>query len=98
MEKERSSRKLVRVGEKNFSVWGCSECAWVFNPTDPPVGESLEDMIRNFQQRLSEEYASHACAQTSRVNWPKKIGLWFIWASSVTGLATTNVECIQILL
>ena len=46
---ERSSRKLVRVEGQNFRGWGCSECAWVFNPSGPPTGDSLDEMKRNFQ-------------------------------------------------
>jgi rubredoxin len=41
--------------------WGCSECGWVFHPHDPPVGKSLDEMKRNFQMQLSEEFASHSC-------------------------------------
>jgi hypothetical protein len=64
---EISSRKLVRVEGQNFRGWGCSECAWVFNPSGPPTGDSLDEMKRNFQAQLSEEFASHACAKRPRV-------------------------------
>ena len=58
---ESSSRKLVHIEEQSFRGWGCSECAWLFHPYDPPVGKSLDEMKRNFQMQLSEEFASHAC-------------------------------------
>jgi hypothetical protein len=44
----------------------CSECAWVFNPSGPPVGNSLDEMIGNFQIQLAKEFALHACAEHRR--------------------------------
>ena len=58
---ESSSRKLAHIEGQSFRGWGCSECAWVFHPHDPPVGKSLDEMKRNFQMQLSEEFASHSC-------------------------------------
>jgi hypothetical protein len=60
---ESSSRKLVWVEEHGVAGWGCSECAWVFNLPDQLTGESVDEMRRNFQMQLSEEFASHTCAQ-----------------------------------
>jgi rubredoxin len=57
------TRKLVWVEGREFEGQGCSECSWVFNPSCPPVGDSLEAMKRNFQAQLSDEFASHDCAQ-----------------------------------
>jgi hypothetical protein len=62
-EREISARKLVRVEGPSFEGWGCSECAWVFNPSGPPVGKSLDAMTRNFQAQLSKEFISHDCAR-----------------------------------
>jgi hypothetical protein len=95
---ENSSRKLVRVEGLSFTGPGCSECAWVFNPTRPPIGKSLDEMIRNYQLQLSEEYAFHVCAWTPLVNWPGKICLWFVFCGGVTGLAMTHLEFLQTLL
>jgi hypothetical protein len=64
---ESSSRKLVWVEEPSIEAWGCSECGWVFNPSGPPVGKSLDEMKRNFQMQLSQGFASHICAQRTRV-------------------------------
>jgi hypothetical protein len=61
-----SPRKLVRVEGQNFKGWGCSDCAWRFSPSGPPVGESLDEMKRNFEVQLAEEFASHACARAAR--------------------------------
>jgi rubredoxin len=61
-----SVRELVPVEGQNFRGWGCSECSWVFNPSGPPVGESLDAMTRNYQAQLSDEFASHDCARHTR--------------------------------
>ncbi len=66
---ESSSRRLV--WDESFRRWGCSECAWVFNPSGPPTGNSLDEMMRNFQVQLSEDFESHACAKRPRVKGTK---------------------------
>jgi hypothetical protein len=63
-----SPRKLVWVDEGTFKGWGCSECAWVFNPCGPQIGKSLEEIKRNFELQFTREFASHACAERPRVN------------------------------
>ena len=65
--RESSSRKLVWVEGQGFGGWGCSECAWIFNLPDLPAHKSLDDMKRNFDMQLSDEFASHSCAKFSRV-------------------------------
>ena len=69
---ERSCRKLVRVEGQGFrGWWGCSECAWVFNPFGPSADESLDEMKRTFKKQLSAEFDSHACAEHPRVKGVK---------------------------
>ncbi len=68
---ESSSRKLVWVEGQNFEGWGCSECAWFFGISGPPSGKSLDEMKLNFQVQLSEEFASHACANHPRIKGSK---------------------------
>ena len=63
---ESPSRKLVRIEGQSFRGWGCSECAWVFRPSDPSIVKSLDEMIRNFQIQLSQEFESHDCPQYPR--------------------------------
>jgi len=58
-----SSREVVWIERQSLVGWGCSECGWVFNPSGPPIGKTLEEMKRNFQMQLSEEFASHDCAE-----------------------------------
>jgi hypothetical protein len=61
------TRKLVWVEGQNVAGWGCSECAWVFKSSAWPAGKSLDEITRNFQAQLSEEFASHACAEHPRL-------------------------------
>jgi len=46
------SRKLVWIEQRRFRGFGCSECAWVFNPSSAP----------NFELQRDKEFALHACA------------------------------------
>jgi hypothetical protein len=68
---ESSSRRLTWVDRLTFKGWGCSECDWRFYPSGPPMGESLEEMKRNFEMQLSEEFASHGCAKHPRAKGPR---------------------------
>jgi hypothetical protein len=64
---ESSSRKLVWVeGQGVVGGWGCSECAWVFNPSGPPTGKTLDEMKRNFQVQLSEEFGSQGLTPSDK--------------------------------
>jgi hypothetical protein len=56
-------RKLIWVERPNFQGWGCSGCAWVFNPPSEIVGNSIEEMKTNFGQQRDKEFASHICAE-----------------------------------
>jgi hypothetical protein len=55
--------KLIWIEEQSFLGWGCSECAWVFNASGSPAGNSLDEMKRNYERRCDEEFATHACAE-----------------------------------
>ncbi len=59
-------RKLVWVERPDFQAWGCSECAWVFNPPSAVVGNSVEEMKTNFGRQRDKEFASHVCAEHPR--------------------------------
>jgi hypothetical protein len=59
-------RTLVRVERQDFQGWACTECAWVFNASGPPVGSSLDEMKQNYEQRRKQEFTSHVCAQHPR--------------------------------
>jgi hypothetical protein len=62
-------RKLVWVERPGFQGWACSECAWVFNPAGPLVGDTIDDMKRHYEKQRDEEFRSHVCAEHPR---PKK--------------------------
>jgi hypothetical protein len=59
-------RKLVWIEEQHFRGWGCSECAWMFNPSGSPTGKSLDEMKQNYEQQRDKEFTSHVCAEHPR--------------------------------
>jgi hypothetical protein len=59
-------KKLIRVRSADNEGWACSDCAWVFNPSGPPLGVSLDEMKENFRLQRDKEFASHVCAQHPR--------------------------------
>ena len=56
-------RILVWIDEQRFLGWGCSQCEWVFNPSGPPTGKSLDEMKRNYEHQRDKEFAVHVCAK-----------------------------------
>jgi|SRR5580692_9356361 hypothetical protein len=59
-------RKLIWIQEPHFLGWGCSECAWRFKPSGPPVGDSFQEMKENYLRLRDEESAAHVCAEHPR--------------------------------
>jgi hypothetical protein len=47
-------------------------CAWVFNPSDPPTGKSLDEMIQNLEEQRDNEFASHVCTEHTRTKSTKR--------------------------
>jgi len=60
---EPTHRKLVWVERPTFQGWACSKCGWVFNPSGPFPGGSIEEMKTNFGQQRDKEFAAHVCAE-----------------------------------
>jgi hypothetical protein len=58
--------QLIWIQEPHFLGWGCSECAWVFRPSGPPIGNSLQEMKEHYVRLLDEESAAHVCAEHPR--------------------------------
>jgi hypothetical protein len=56
-------RKLEWIEGPRSWGWGCSECAWMFNPVGAPIGNSLDQMKANFAKQLDKEFAAHVCAE-----------------------------------
>jgi hypothetical protein len=63
---EAPRRKLVWVERQNFQGWACTECAWTFNPTGPPAGDSIEQMMMLYEQQRDKEFRIHVCTEHSR--------------------------------
>jgi rubredoxin len=63
---EPKRRRLEWAERPNFQGWACSECAWVFNPSWPLAGKSVNDMKTEFGQHRDKEFASHVCAEHPR--------------------------------
>jgi rubredoxin len=61
-------RKMIWVKTSNVESWACSECAWIFKPTGPPHGFTLEEMKQNFERERDQEFTSHVCARYKRPN------------------------------
>jgi hypothetical protein len=61
------SRELVWVEQQGLRCWGCSECAWVFNPSGAPTGKSFNESVRNFELQRDKEFTLHVCADHPRV-------------------------------
>jgi hypothetical protein len=59
-------RKLVWVERTNFQGWACSECAWVFSPSWPLVGTTVDEMKKKFGEERDKEFESHVCAEHPR--------------------------------
>ena len=70
--KTQMPRRLVWIDEKHFRGFGCSECAWVFNPSGSPTSSSFDEMMRNFELQRDGEFSSHLCADYPRNSSPKK--------------------------
>src|ERR1700737_395078 len=59
-------RKLVWIEHDLFRGWGCSECAWVFNPSGAPTGKSFDEAMRTFELQRDKEFTLHVCADHPR--------------------------------
>jgi hypothetical protein len=65
------TRKMIWVRSAQMQGWVCSECAWAFNDSGPPRGESLDEMARSFERKRDQEFAAHVCARHPRPAKPK---------------------------
>jgi hypothetical protein len=59
-------RQMVYISTERAKTWGCSECAWTFNPSGAPRGNSLEEMKQNYEHQRDKEYALHVCTEHAR--------------------------------
>jgi hypothetical protein len=61
-----TTRTLTWISETYFHGPACSRCAWLFRPSGPPMGISLQQMKENYMRRCNEEFAAHVCAEHPR--------------------------------
>jgi hypothetical protein len=54
---------MVWIKTPRMEAWACFACAWAFRPSGPPVGNSLEEMMQNYELQRDNEFKSHDCAQ-----------------------------------
>ena len=59
-------REMVWVRRERFTGWACSKCAWEFNPSDIPAGNTLAEIKQNYERERDEKFESHACAKHPR--------------------------------
>jgi hypothetical protein len=62
----RIPRRLVWIDEISCRGFGCSECAWVFNPAGSVTGNSFDEVMRNFEFQRDREFSSHVCEDHPR--------------------------------
>ena len=59
-------RKLLWAERPNFQGWVCSECAWVYKPLGPLVGDTIDEMKMHYEQERDKEFAAHVCVEHPR--------------------------------
>ena len=59
-------RRLLWVKQLGLSCWGCSDCSWLFNPTNIPRGESFDGIVRKFELQRDKAFSGHVCAKPPR--------------------------------
>jgi hypothetical protein len=64
--KRQMPSRLVWIDEKRFRGFGCSECAWVFNPSGSPAGNSFNEMMRNFELQRDREFSSQCLRRSPK--------------------------------
>jgi hypothetical protein len=57
------------VATASFRGYGCSECGWVFTSSGPLVGDTIDEMTRQYESQRDSDFAGHVCAE-----YPRKIG------------------------
>jgi hypothetical protein len=59
----RVSRQMVWTKTPQMEAWTCFACSWAFQPFGPPRGNSLQEMMTNYELQRDKEYASHVCRE-----------------------------------
>jgi hypothetical protein len=56
-------RKLEWIKSRNFQGFGCSECSWKFKASGAVTGDSLDQMIKEYETHCDKEFAAHVCLE-----------------------------------
>ena len=59
-------RKLEWIKSENFQGFRCSECDWKFKPSGAVVGDSLVEMVKEYETHCDKEFAAHVCLNHPR--------------------------------
>jgi hypothetical protein len=54
---------MIWISSAERESWGCSECSWSFHPSGPPLGDSLDDMKKNYERQRDKEFDAHKCGE-----------------------------------
>jgi hypothetical protein len=57
---------MVWIETAQMQTWGCSECGWTFTPSGPPIGNTMDEMMQNFERQRDRECGLHVCAANAR--------------------------------
>jgi len=60
------TRRMVWVRTPRMEAYTCFACAWAFRPSGPPLGDSLDEMMRNYEIQRDQEFVAHVCAHNRR--------------------------------
>ena len=55
--------EMVWVQRERFTGWACSQCAWEFNPSGIPSGNTLAEIKQKYEQERDKQFNSHVCAK-----------------------------------
>jgi hypothetical protein len=55
-------RELVWVEKAGFTGWACAECAWWFNPSEIPAGNTIAEIKEKYERARDKNFESHVCA------------------------------------
>jgi len=64
-------RRLEWTRSRNFQGFRCSECNWKFKPSGVAAGDSLDEMMKEYETHRDKEFAAHTCVKHPRRKVPK---------------------------
>ncbi len=60
-------RQLKRIEQSGSSRWGCSACAWTFDPSETPSVSSLDEMTLALILQREKDFESHICSKHRKI-------------------------------